>query len=112
MKEVFRHADSALVGLYQSILDDAEIPTFVANARTQQSLVGGLLVAFFPLPIFFPTLYVLNDDDYSEAMNILLSIREADTGVEKEEWTCGQCGETVPGNFSTCWNCNHSRSEE
>jgi hypothetical protein len=30
VKEVFRHADSALVGLYQSILEDAGFSTFVS----------------------------------------------------------------------------------
>ena len=74
MKEVFRNADSAWVGLYQSILEDAGIPTFVYNLCSLQMPVAGLAVAFFPLPIFFPTLCVLVDEDYENAMEILKSI--------------------------------------
>ena len=65
VKEVFRPADSALVGLYQSILEDAEIATFIGNLTTQQSLLG-VITAFFPLPLFFPTLYVLRDEQGRE----------------------------------------------
>lgn len=104
MKEVFRHADSVLVGLYQSILEDAGLNTFVGNTGTQQSLVGGLVTAIFPLPMFFPTLYVLSDDDYPEAMNILRSIADS-SSLAESEWRCTQCGEAVPGTFTACWKC-------
>lgn len=109
MKEVFRNADSALVGLYQSILTDAGIPSFVQNANTQQSLVAGLATAIAPLPQFFPTLSVLNDDDYDEAMTILREIKEAPQ--TDAEWTCQQCNESVPGNFTSCWNCGQAKGE-
>jgi Putative prokaryotic signal transducing protein len=105
MKEVFRNADSALVGLYQSILEDAGIPTFVHNTSTQQMPVAGLLTAICPLPQFFPTLNVLNDEDYPEAMQLLLSPAAEDL----MEWTCSACGETAPGNFTTCWKCQSGR---
>ena len=26
-----------------------------------------------------------------------------------EEWSCGRCGETVPGNFDICWACGTTR---
>ena len=104
MKEVFRHADSARVCLYQSILEDAGILTFVYNTGTQQSLVGGLMVAFFPLPIFFPTLAVVDDADYEDAMAILRRIRETRSG-SIGEWTCPKCRELVPKSFTECWKC-------
>ena len=108
MKEVFRNADSGLVGLYQSILDDAGIVTFVQNAGTQQSLVGGLLVAIFPIPLFYPTLYVFRDEDYSEAITLFLSVKDAPS--EQDPWICSNCGESVPGNFTDCWKCQSSRN--
>ena len=104
MKEVFRHADSARVCLYQSILEHAGIETFVYNTGTQQSLVGGLMVAFFPLSIFFPTLVVIRDEDYEEAMEILRGIRETRSN-SIGEWTCAKCREVVPDSLSECWNC-------
>ncbi len=106
MKEVFRHADSALVGLYQSMLEDAGIGTFVHNSGTQQAIVGSVLTALCPLPQFFPTLSVLRDEDYSEAMTILRSLREAGP-VPLADWLCPRCGESVPGHFTVCWNCGN-----
>ena len=114
MKEVFRNADSGLVGLYQSILENAGIQTFIGNTSTQQSLVAGLATAFFPLPLFFPVLYVLNDPDYAEAMTILRELKDtpATTATEVEaEWTCPGCGQAVPGNFTVCWMCQFSKSD-
>ena len=37
MKEVFRSSDAGRVGLYQSILEDAGIGTFVRNSSTQRT---------------------------------------------------------------------------
>ena len=111
MKEVFRNADSVLVGFYQSILEEAGIQTFVGNTSSQQALVAGIMTAFFPLPLFFPVLYVLNDADYVEAMTILRDLKNAPAAVEAE-WTCQNCGQPVPGNFTTCWKCLASKSDD
>lgn len=108
MKEVFRNSDSALVGLYQTVLEDAGIPTILQNTETQQLPVAGLATALFPLPIFFPTLSVLDDEDYPRAMEILLSIKNAQQDGQSE-WQCSKCGESVPGNFTACWNCQTER---
>jgi len=104
MKELFRSSDTALIGLYESILADAEIPHFVRNDATQQAMVGGLLSALLPLPEFWPALCVINDEDYSEAMQLIQAAREPAPSAQGE-WKCPGCGETVPGNFTECWNC-------
>jgi len=109
MREIFRNSDSAWVGLYQSILEDAGIPTFVYNLGTLQMPAAGLAVAFFPLPIFFPTLCVLSDDDYADAMNLLQSFRDAPSPVDVD-WKCPRCGQPVPESFTACWNCQAERS--
>ncbi len=109
MKEVFRNSDAGLVSVYQSVLESAGIPTFVRNADTQQALVLDLLTALFPLPDFWPTLCVMNDDDYPPAMDLLRDVKGAGT-AERPEWTCPQCRETVPGHFADCWNCGHSEN--
>lgn len=31
---------------------------------------------------------------------------------EAHDWTCGRCGESVPGNFEICWACGTSRERE
>lgn len=105
MKEVIRHSDSARVALYQSLLESAGIQTFIRNASTQQSLIGGLLPALFPSPEFWPTLCVMSDEDYIAAMDLLRDLEEAGKAGQPE-WICPQCGEAIPGHFTACWNCN------
>lgn len=106
MKEVFRNADSALVALYQSVLEAAGIQTFIHNTCTQQAMVGGLAAAFFPVPEFFPRLSVLHDVDFPEAMGILRSLRD-DAPGDSSEARCPHCDESVPANFTTCWKCEN-----
>ena len=104
MKEVFRGPNTARIGFYQSLLDDAGIPYFVQNSTIQQALVAGVLIAFFPLPEFWPALCVLNDEDYPEAMELLLAA-SSDQPTDQHDWKCAACGEIVPANFTSCWNC-------
>jgi hypothetical protein len=111
MKELFRSSDTALIGFYESILDDAEIPHFVRNGTTQQTIVGGLMTAILPLPEFWPALCVVNDHDHPEAMRLLREVREAGP-TSKDDWICVPCGETAPGNFTACWNCGAAHSTD
>jgi hypothetical protein len=111
MKEVFRHADPALVELYQSMVNDAGIPTYIRNANTQQSLVAGLITAVCPLSLFYPTLCVVNDEDHPEAVQILHCVKESAAQGQKE-WKCSRCGEIVPGNLTGCWKCQTPRNED
>ena len=105
MKELYRSSDTALLGYYQSILEDAGIPYFVRNESTQQAVVGGLIAAILPLPDFWPALCVVNDEDYPEALRLLRAARNTPPCTEAE-WKCPNCGEMVPGNFAACWNCD------
>ena len=100
-----------MIGLFQSLFDDAGIPYFVRNSTTQQAIVGGLMTALFPLPEFWPALCVLHDKDYPQAMELLRAAREAAPPVSAE-WKCPACGETVPGNFTSCWNCEAEQSSQ
>jgi hypothetical protein len=97
MREVFVNQDHARVGLYESILKDAGIPTFIRNQLANN-------ITDLPSPVFFPALCVVNDEDYDRAMEILREVYY--TPAEKaEDWKCPQCGEDVPGTFGSCWQC-------
>lgn len=37
--------------------------------------------------------------------------KSATVHIEAVEWTCTGCGETVPGNFELCWNCERVRGK-
>lgn len=98
MREVFIHQDSARVGLYETVLQEAGIATFVRNGLINNS------VTELPTPLFFPALCVMNDEDYDRALKILRRVHQPAPNNEPD-WTCEACRETVPGNFDTCWKC-------
>jgi len=99
MKEVRSSPNPSTVALWQSLLQEAGIQYFVKNDSTQNILVG---------PSFWAELWVVEDDDYTEAESLLREARE-DAPATGNEWKCAVCGETVPGNFTSCWKCQTER---
>ena len=110
MKEVFRSPDHAQVSIFAAILENEGIPCFTKNSATEQSLAAGLVTSLFPIPECWPALCVLNDDDYPEAMKVLTELRKPEPSPGTD-WKCASCGETVPGNFTSCWNCQTAREK-
>ncbi|CAN5661757.1 hypothetical protein BH11VER1_BH11VER1_36700 [soil metagenome] len=104
MKEVFNHQEFERVGLCQSILDEAGIPSFIRN-EISNNLITGL-----PSPLFAPALFVIEDADYEKAMEIIAALQDA-TPSPASDWSCPKCGESVPGNFDTCWQCETARQK-
>lgn len=95
MREIFRHRDSVKVGLYQSILEEAQIVCFTKNLLTQQRAAGSE---------FDPVLCVQHDVDYDRAL-MLLAAHESIAQAVGKEWVCPACKECVPGELDRCWNC-------
>ena len=62
MKRVYTSANSAEVGLMQSVLAGANIPCEVRNEAVSQALIG--------MP-FAPELWVFRDEDYDEATRVI-----------------------------------------
>ena len=102
MREIFVHQDATRVGYYKSILDEAGIPNLIRNENTHNTM------AEMPAAIFFPTLCVLNEEDYDRALELLEQVHQPPPATEPD-WTCGRCGEEVPGNFDSCWKCEGPR---
>jgi hypothetical protein len=66
------------------------------------------------VPISYPTVWVLDDDDYERARALALDYDRGQytmqgEGVSQEAWTCGQCGERIEGHFGQCWHCGAER---
>lgn len=99
MKELFRERDYTRVGYYQSVLEEAGIPTHVRN----KDLVG--IMTEVPIPDFFPALCVVHDEDHAHALQILKDRVAVDEAKPKEEWKCASCEADNPGNFEVCWSC-------
>ena len=95
MKMLFSSPQSPEVGLLKDLLDKASIPCEIRNENAYSN---------FPGAIFYPELWILNDDDYSKASEI----RDALCGTiseSPEPWICATCGEKSEGQFRSCWNC-------
>ena len=104
MKEVFVHHDPTVVGLHQSTLEQAGIECFIRNENTSASLGAGFL-GLVQSPIFDPVLCIVDDARYDDAM-ALLGKAAGPPPLPRADWRCPNCGEIVPGNFETCWNCS------
>jgi hypothetical protein len=109
MKEVFVHHDPTVVGLHKSTLEEAGIACFIRNENTSATLGAGFL-GLVQSPVFDPALCIVDDDRYDEAME-LLGKGKTPPRLPRADWPCPNCGEVVPGNFETCWNCSSAQSE-
>lgn len=101
MKEVFAHLSAAEVNVRRALLEDAGIHTFVRN-EALSTLTNPLIGPFQP------SLCVVNDEDFDQAMSILRSMNAPSSAAD---WTCPQCKELVPGAFDSCWNCQTMKPE-
>jgi hypothetical protein len=96
MREVYSSADVTEVSYYKSLLDQAEIASYIQNENATAIGLAGAM--------FFPRLCIIDDDDYNEALHVLKS-RQFQGASELDEWTCSACSEKNPGNFELCWKC-------
>lgn len=87
----------------KEILEQEDIPCTVKNQQ------GSSLAGEVPFAEVFPELWVINNDDYPRAQEILE--HWSDASCENiSEWTCVGCGEQHTGEFTTCWKCGVERS--
>lgn len=105
MRKVYEHADYAIVGYYQTVLEEAGILTLVKNVGASMG------TGEIPFTEVYPELWVMDDAEHDRAMELLSALREAGppASAAEFEWTCAACGEKVEGNFGECWNCGADR---
>ncbi len=103
MRDVFSHHDFTLVGHYKGVLDEAGIPCFIRNEGSLNQLTA------MPDNLSLPALAVTNDEDYDRAIELLRAFMQAPE-PSTADWKCAKCGETVPGNFDSCWKCGTPRA--
>ena len=105
MIEWFRERDLTQGTYYQSLLEAAGIPTFVRNENL--STTEGVSI-----PDFFPALCIVNDEDKQAATEIIRTHLRQSESTPPPDITCANCGETSPGNFGSCWNCQEPFASE
>jgi hypothetical protein len=91
-------ADQEIV---KRFLDEAKIPSMVRNENLSAAL------GEIPFTECSPEIWILNDNDYTRAMKIVDGWRNAEV-EDRGSWLC-RCGETIEGQFSSCWNCGRDR---
>ena len=98
MKKVFVSRSLVEVESLKELLDQAGIVTTVKNQSTS------MLAGEVPFAEVFPELWVINDNEYSDATRLLDDWKQSQQHT-LPDWTCDHCGETHSGEFTTCWNC-------
>lgn len=99
MTEIYRDRSPVKVGHYKSILEEQGIKVFVRN--------DVLSAMEAPIPVFFPALCVMNDEDHDRAIKILQDIIQKEKAeIYNPDITCPKCKEENPATFETCWSCS------
>ncbi len=80
----------------KNLIDAQGISTFIKNEFAQGAV--GEISAFDA----WPELWVTNDEDFEQAIEILKSSQNSDKG---EDWICQSCSEENDPSFEVCWNC-------
>lgn len=98
MKKVYSADNLPMSGYIKGLLESCEIECVLRN----QNLAGAM--GELPPIECWPEVWVLNDEDYDEAMRIVKSATSEVTG--KDSWQC-RCGERIDGQFRMCWACGY-----
>lgn len=103
MKKVFVAQHPTEAHLVAGLLDSRGIPTEV-RGEALFTTRGEVPVTQSTLP----TVWVLDDGQADEALQILREEAPAGAGAD-HPWTCAGCGETIEAQFTTCWKCEAPR---
>jgi hypothetical protein len=104
MRELYTSMDSTRIGFYKSVLDEAGIACYIQNETTSH-LVNMIAM------VFQPTLCIVDDDCYDEAVALLSPFQKPSSSEQQREWQCPNCQELNPASFECCWQCQNSRPD-
>ncbi len=102
MKKVYVGERGMIIERIKDILEKENIVCMIKNL----GLSGGM--GEIPPIECWPEIWVLEDDDYDRANNIIGMLLKESTEY-KTSWVC-QCGERIEGQFTDCWNCGIART--
>lgn len=101
MKKLFVSSNSVELGTLKSLLEEASIEYTVQNEVTHENLPGAA---------FYPELWIVHDSDFARAAQIRDSWKSEPR--DQGPWQCATCGETLEGQFLSCWNCGGDRRNQ
>jgi len=96
MKKIYTARDPVDASLFKAFLEADGIEASVQDERIFE-MQGAL-------PVVGPTVWV-SDEDVQKAFMCLKMFADTKNLPARPEWTCGVCGEKVPGTFTECWKC-------
>lgn len=99
MTKVFVAQHPTEAHLLKSVLESIGIPSEIRGGHLFGTRGGT------PFSEGLPEIWVLNDDQASEAREVLGSPRTEAGPGEGQSWKCVKCGETVEAHFTACWQC-------
>jgi len=102
VKKVYSADTLIASGYIKNLLESCNIDCMIKNLN-----LGGAIGEIPPIECW-PEVWIINDEDYAEATNIINSTLQ-DNLQATARWTC-QCGETLEGQFSACWHCGAERT--
>ena len=104
MKKVYVSQNLIDVEMHKERLEQTGIRCMIKNQRSS-GLAGEV-----PFTEVFPELWVIQDQDYDRARQLL---EEGPILLPSNEncWTCVGCGERHEGQFVICWNCGQERPQ-
>ena len=98
MKKLYTAQDPLTISHLKNILETGGVECVVRN--TYLASAAGEI----PPIECWPELWVVEDERYEEAQAVIKQTLAPVRGLEKS-WKCRNCGETIDGQFSECWNC-------
>jgi hypothetical protein len=101
MKKIGGSIDNVAIGYIVSMLEQADIEFVIRN----QYLSGAL--GELPVMECWPEIWIVNDTDYEEAMEIA-RVATATLTDQDGSWQC-RCGESNEGQFASCWKCGEDK---
>ena len=96
MKLVYTHDNQIMVANIANYLMQNNIEVVIRN----QYASGG--VGEIPPIEAWPEVFVLNDNFFSKAINL---INELNKDLDEPKWLCKKCNEINYPTFDYCWNC-------
>ena len=96
MKLVYTHENTAIVQNARNLLDNNDIEGILKNEFASGG-AGDLVPAET-----WPELWVLDDEDYVNAVQLLAALSDK---TNQPDWECQHCKEPNGAMFESCWNC-------
>jgi hypothetical protein len=99
MKLLYTNENRYLVHNIQNLVGNSGIKIMLKN-----EFAAGGAGDLVPLETWLE-LWVINDNEYDRAMDVISSSFSREDDVE---WICSNCREKNDASFDFCWNCHHS----